>query len=417
MTQLNLLDDPKETAPTWAGTRDDALKRLQMFAPRTGRAYASSRNYDFGPENRSNISCLSPWIRHRLLLEEEVLRDTLSRHSLSTAEKFVQEVFWRAYFKGWLEHRPGVWTQYRADVSNLIDQLDSNSDEQNRYQNAVNGKTGIDCFDAWAAELVETGYLHNHTRMWFASIWIFTLGLPWQLGADFFLRHLLDGDPASNTLSWRWVAGLHTKGKHYIARKSNIEKYTDGKFSPGGLAIDPLPLFEVHEYPLQPIKPEQTASADKPYGLIITEEDCNPETLPLPGPPKGVLSLNTSRARSPLPVGKLANTFSQEALNDAVERSKSKFNCASEMIDPDEFSTSLVDRAAQFGVKELVTAYPPTGPVHETLEQARPVLENAGINLTYVRREYDSLCWPHATKGFFKLKAKIPKLLEDIGLR
>jgi deoxyribodipyrimidine photo-lyase len=64
-------------------------------------------------------------------------------------------------------------------------------------------------------ELVETGYLHNHARMWFASIWIFTLRLPWELGADFFLRHLLDGDAASNTLSWRWVAGLHTKGKHY----------------------------------------------------------------------------------------------------------------------------------------------------------------------------------------------------------
>ncbi|MEO1141487.1 MAG: DNA photolyase, partial [Pseudomonadota bacterium] len=146
MTQLTLLDDPKETAPSWTGTRDDALKRLQTFAPRTGRTYASSRNYDFGPENRSNISCLSPWIRHRLLLEEEVLRDTLARHSLSTAEKFVQEVFWRAYFKGWLEHRPGVWTQYRADVLNLIDQLDQTSYEYDQYQDAVHGKTGIECF-------------------------------------------------------------------------------------------------------------------------------------------------------------------------------------------------------------------------------------------------------------------------------
>ena len=319
MTQLTFLDDPKENAPSWTGTREEALKRLTLFAPRTGRAYASSRNYDFGQQNRSNISCLSPWIRHRLLLEEEVLRDTLARHSLSTAEKFIQEVFWRAYFKGWLEHRPGVWTQYRADVSNLIDQQEQNSDEQSRYQNAVHGKTGIDCFDAWAVELVETGYLHNHTRMWFASIWIFTLGLPWQLGADFFFRHLLDGDPASNTLSWRWVAGLHTKGKHYIARKSNIEKYTDGKFSPIGLAIDPLPLFEVHEYPLKPIRIAQTVPTDQPYGLIISEDDCNPETLPLPGHPEGVISLNANKARSPLPVGKLVNSFTDEALTDAAQ--------------------------------------------------------------------------------------------------
>ena len=67
--------------------------------------------------------------------------------------------------------------------------------------------------------------------MWFASIWIFTLNLPWQLGADFFMQHLLDGDPASNTLSWRWVAGIQTKGKNYLARKSNIEKYSNIEIS------------------------------------------------------------------------------------------------------------------------------------------------------------------------------------------
>ena len=71
--------------------------------------------------------------------------------------------------------------------------------------------------------------MHNHARLWFASIWIFTLKLPWELGAAFFLEHLHDGDPASNTLSWRWVAGLHTKGKNYVASADNIEKFTDGK--------------------------------------------------------------------------------------------------------------------------------------------------------------------------------------------
>jgi deoxyribodipyrimidine photo-lyase len=67
--------------------------------------------------------------------------------------------------------------------------------------------------------------------MWFASIWIFTLGLPWRIGADFFYRHLLDGDAASNTLSWRWVAGLHTRGKAYAAESWNIEKFTGGRFN------------------------------------------------------------------------------------------------------------------------------------------------------------------------------------------
>ena len=66
-------------------------------------------------------------------------------------------------------------------------------------------------------ELKETNYLHNHARMWFASIWIFTLDLPWQLGAEFFMKHLYDGDAASNTLGWRWVAGIQTQGKNYLA--------------------------------------------------------------------------------------------------------------------------------------------------------------------------------------------------------
>ena len=63
--------------------------------------------------------------------------------------------------------------------------------------------------------------------MWFASIWIFTLNLPWELGANFFYKNLLDADPASNTLSWRWVAGLHTEGKFYLARQENIEKFSN----------------------------------------------------------------------------------------------------------------------------------------------------------------------------------------------
>ena len=67
--------------------------------------------------------------------------------------------------------------------------------------------------------------------MWFASIWIFTLELPWQLGAEFFMQHLYDGDSASNTLGWRWVAGIQTQGKHYLASEWNIKKFTNNRFN------------------------------------------------------------------------------------------------------------------------------------------------------------------------------------------
>ena len=67
--------------------------------------------------------------------------------------------------------------------------------------------------------------------MWFASIWVFTLDLPWQLGAEFFMKHLYDGDAAANTLGWRWVAGIQTQGKNYLASEWNIKKFTNNRFN------------------------------------------------------------------------------------------------------------------------------------------------------------------------------------------
>ncbi len=208
-------------------TRTAGLERLARFLPHAGADYARMRNFDLGAGHHHHVSTLSPYIRHRLVTEAEVLQSVLARHSASAAEKYVQEVFWRTYWKGWLEQRPTVWDIYQADLRAALDAVQTQSGLRSAWSAACNGTTGIDAFDHWAQELVQTGYLHNHARMWFASIWVFTLRLPWELGADFFLRHLLDGDPASNTLGWRWVAGLQTRGKTYLARPDNIQKFTD----------------------------------------------------------------------------------------------------------------------------------------------------------------------------------------------
>ncbi|NCW07094.1 MAG: hypothetical protein EBW35_07890 [Rhodobacterales bacterium] len=181
---LNLFEQPNRTT---------ALKQLANFVPKAGLSYTSKRNYDFGPANHNYVSQLSPFIRRRVLSETEVLSSVLKKHGLSSSEKFVQEVFWRTYWKGWLEMRPSVWSEYQSDLKRLEDQIMTQSGLRRSWEMACEGNTEIDCFDFWAKELKETGYLHNHSRMWFASIWIFTLNLPWQLGADFFLRHLLDG--------------------------------------------------------------------------------------------------------------------------------------------------------------------------------------------------------------------------------
>ena len=207
-------------------SRAKAINQLDNFVENNLAEYSRLRNFDFGPEKRSNVSCLSPYITHGIINEKEVIQKSLSKFSFSKNEKFIQEVLWRTYWKGWLELRPNVWTDYLLELNQIKNEFQNNQD----YLSAIEGKTNVDCFNEWVNELKENNYLHNHARMWFASIWIFTLELPWQLGAEFFMQHLFDGDAASNTLGWRWVAGIQTQGKHYLASEWNIKKFTNNRF-------------------------------------------------------------------------------------------------------------------------------------------------------------------------------------------
>lgn len=396
-------------------TRKAGLERLDEFAIRAGTRYTKSRNFDFGPDQRGNVSTLSPYVRHRLVLEQEMLETVLRHHSPAAANQFVEEVFWRAYFKGWLEQHPKVWADYRTSVSSLLGKLDGDASLLQRYNSAVGGNTGIDCFDAWVNELLATGYLHNHARMWFASIWVFTLGLPWQLGADLFYRHLIDGDPASNTLSWRWVCGLHTRGKTYLARASNIVKYTDNRFNPQGqLATSVPPVSETHATPLQALPAPQALLPNERFGLLITEEDACPASLLDDQLPVTVLGAVATKMRSPLPVGTAAREFAYGAVADAVDRVTRSLSVSGELSAAIDWGTLLVEWATRNNLNTIATAYAPVGPVAEMLAAASEQLDHHGIRLLQLRRPYDSLTWPHATRGFFKLKEQIPLLLEQL---
>ncbi|WP_171206331.1 FAD-binding domain-containing protein [Ruegeria sp. HKCCA0235A] len=401
------LDEAKETFD-FKPTRTNGLIRLKQFAGRTGRHYASTRNYDFGTERRSNISGLSPWLRHRLITEKEVLATVLASHNFNAAEKFVQEVFWRTYFKGWLEQRPSVWSLYQRDLLSACERLRDNEGLKTRFNDAVNGNTGIDCFDHWARELVATGYLHNHARMWFASIWIFTLRLPWQLGADFFLRHLLDGDPASNTLSWRWVGGLHTKGKTYLARPDNIAKYTEGRFQPKGLAKFAEPLTEPVEHPLVPLSSPHMPSGTS-YLLLLTEDDLSAHQL-MPTPPVAAIGLLATRGRSPNQMGDVVQDFAKGAMSSVLEP-HGKLGQSTE-----DWCGTLIEAARNAGVTTIATAYAPVGPTRSRLDRVEPVLRDAGLSLNRIMRPYDAITWPHAKAGFFGLRKKIPSLLRQLNL-
>lgn len=397
--------------------RAAGLNRLAVFVPAAGRHYANGRNSDHGPDRRSNVSGLSPYLRHRLVLESEVLEAVLGQHSLAASEKFVQEVLWRTYFKGHLETRPEIWRRYRTNLAGQVAALAGKGGFRRTYETAIDGRTGIDCFDAWVEELQETGYLHNHARMWFASIWIFTLRLPWELGADFMLRHLLDGDPASNTCSWRWVGGLHTRGKTYLARPDNIIGFTGGRFSPQGLAKDAMPLDEPALPAARPARPPLAGSAGTGRtGLLLTEEDLHAESLPLAGfEITAIAGACDVAGRSPLPVAGAVEDFTHDCLADALVRAGAHWSQPAIPLRGLNAIT-LGDWARQQGLTRIVTAYAPVGPVAEALAEAAPKLARDGVALVEIRRSFDETCWPHATRGFFALKERIPELLGKLGI-
>ena len=399
-----MIDKNNAALETFPPTRTEGLRRLSEFTPKAGRAYATGRNTDRGPERAAAVSKLSPYIRHRLITEHEVIETVLEAHSLQGSEKYIQEVMWRTYFKGWLEHRPSVWEAYKDGVEAALSELETDEKLRRDYDAAIAGQTGIAYFDSWAKELVTFGYLHNHTRMWFASIWIFTLELPWELGADFFLRHLLDGDPAANTCSWRWVGGLHTKGKTYLARPSNIERFTDGRFSPGReLAPEALPLSENSEHLQSPLPISDTFDASGDVGLLLHEEDMDGSFLSEKYDIASCAGFICTDARSPLPISDDVKTFARAAMRDALSRHDS--------TNVTDTAEGVLDWAKTNDLTAVILPYAPTAPVKDSLFTVRQKLEVEGINTAAIIRDYDSACWPYADRGFFKLKKKMPKII------
>ena len=399
----------------WNAARSEGDKRLTAFTPRMGLRYANGRNSDRGPGRHTALSVLSPYIRRRLVLESDLVASALGAHGPEDAEEFAQEVFWRGNFKGWLERRPQVWANYRIGLEGDLAALDRDRRLLRNVTHAMGWQTGLACFDSWAEELVYTGYLHNHARMWIASIWISKLGLPWRLGTDFFCHYLLDGDAASNTLGWRWAAGLHAWGKPYPARADDIATFTSGRFRPrpGDLAevTQGLEASEPDGLPpvllLRPVMPPQPG---QPTALLITDEDCRVEDFGLAAlDVRTVATLTASHLRSPLAVADNVLLFEDTALTDAAMRAGGTF-----IFLPAADSETLPKWAAAAGATQIATACVTTGPLRDWLIDAAPALTARGITLCEWRRDCDSAIWPHAAAGCFKVKKQIPSLLEEL---
>ena len=374
-------------------SRAKALDQLESFVENNLAEYSKLRNFDFGPEKRSNVSCLSPYISHGIVNEQEIIKKSLGKFSFSKNEKFIQEVLWRTYWKGWLELRPNVWSDYLTELIKIKENLKNNQN----YKNAIEGKTNIDCFNQWVIELKENNYLHNHTRMWFASIWIFTLELPWQLGAEFFMQHLYDGDAASNTLGWRWVAGVQTQGKHYLASEWNIKKFTANRFNNIKLNENAPPKVSEKTYSI--IKQDFSNPQNiEDKSLLIFDNNLSFEITDFQNYKfKKIYLISNGNDNRSIKLGEKVVKFKSLLIEDQKQRLKAK------SIDYEMISISEIK-----DIQNCYGLYPSVG---ENLDYLN--LNNSKI--TFLYRKLDQYSWQYCNKGFFNFKNYIPKIISTFN--
>ena len=374
-------------------SRAKAVHKLNNFVENNLSEYSKLRNFDFGPDKRSNVSCLSPYITHGIINELEVIDKSLKKFSFLKNEKFIQEVLWRVYWKGWLELRPNVWSDYLIELDNFRDEF---KNDQN-YLNAIEGKTDIDCFNQWIIELKEKNYLHNHARMWFASIWIFTLELPWQLGSEFFMKHLYDGDAASNTLGWRWVAGVQTQGKHYLASEWNIKKFTNNRFQNIKLNENAPPKISGKSFLI--IKQEFNNPGNiEERNLLIFENNLSFEITEFQKYKfKKIYIISNKNEHRSIKLSKKLLKFKSLLIEDQEQRLKDKsIDC--EVIDLSEIKN----------IENCYCLYPTVG---ENLDY----LNSNNLKIDFLYRNLDQLAWQYCNKGFFNFKNYIPKIISNFN--
>ena len=374
-------------------SRAKALDRLESFVENNLAEYSKLRNFDFGPDKRSNVSCLSPYITHGIVNEQEIIKKSLGKFSFSKNEKFIQEVLWRTYWKGWLELRPNVWSDYLTELTKIKENLKNNQN----YKNAIEGKTKIDCFNQWVIELKENNYLHNHTRMWFASIWIFTLELPWQLGAEFFMQHLYDGDAASNTLGWRWVAGVQTQGKHYLASEWNIKKFTTNRYN--NIKLNEKAPPKVSEKTYSIIKQDFSNPQNiEDKSLLIFDNNLAFEITDFQNYKfKKIYLISNENNNRSIKLSEKVVKFKSLLIEDQEQRLKAK------SIDYEVVSISKIK-----DIQNCYGLYPSVG---ENLDY----LNLNSSKITFLYRKLDQYSWQYCNKGFFNFKNYIPKIISTFN--
>jgi len=375
-------------------SRASAIENLNKFIEQNLFEYSKLRNFDFGPDNRSNISCLSPYITHGVITELEVIKKSLNKFSFSKNEKFIQEVLWRIYWKGWLELRPNVWADYLDELKKSRDEFKENTN----YINAIEGNTNIECFNEWVNELKENNYLHNHARMWFASIWIFTLDLPWQLGAEFFMKHLYDGDVAANTLGWRWVAGIQTQGKNYLATEWNIKKFTNNRFSNIKLNENALPKSSGETYFASKLEFNNPQNLEE-KNLFIFENNLSFEITDFNNQKfKKIFLISNKNENRTIELSEKVIKFKSLLIKDQKKR-----------LDERSINCEIID------LNEIQNINEPSYGLYPTVGENQDYIKTNNLKVEFLYRKLDQFSWQYCNKGFFNFKNYIPKIISTFN--
>lgn len=383
-------------------SRDGALERLKNFVADQALRYDEERNYVV--PRHSNVSMLSTSICYGLISADEAVEQALREHPFEEVEKFIQEIYWRRYWKSWLQMRPSIWDEYRQSV----EEMNEDAELVARCREVEEGRGPIEVMNGFAKELREKGYLHNHARMWFAGYWIHYMKLPWQMGTQFFYRYLLDGDPAVNTLSWRWVAGWQTPGKTYQASRRNIEKFLDDSELDG--KRDSLALLDGHEV----VRPEgakrndpeevefasETPNDSLRSGVWLHEDDLNGPTFSCD------LKIVTRDLgmEEHLDFPKFKTDWLSNVFAHAAQKS------SADLVETKELSNALLDWCKEHSLKQLVTSYPMIGYLNDEVVKVREKLSKEGISLVLMRTENELEYLNLARGGFFGFWKKIKKL-------
>lgn len=201
-------------ASPYRGSLPEMRKALLALDP---AAYARTRNHLDGA-----VTQLSPFIRHGALTLDEVRNAAIEKVGPKEAEKFVQQLTWRDYWQRLYARNPDmIW----HDVEDYKTGFGPDDYADEMPDDVLCAQTGTACIDQFLTQLLETGYIHNHARLYLAGYICHWRRVKWQVGAKFFLTHLLDGDPASNNLSWQWAASTFSH-KPYFFNLDNVSKYS-----------------------------------------------------------------------------------------------------------------------------------------------------------------------------------------------